>query len=82
MTLGASKANSHIFNLSSVGSSGKIVNRLEERGIVDIVDRWWLEIAKIYQNANISFFKRTLASKIKKRGEVQRKKWMIGTCFR
>jgi hypothetical protein len=65
MTLGASNANFHVFNLSSVGSSGKKVNCLEVRGIEDIVDSWWVEIATIYQNGNISLCKGALISKVK-----------------
>jgi hypothetical protein len=67
--------------LSSVGSSGKRVNLLKEGGIEDIVDSRWLEIATIYQNANISLCKRALASKIK--WERRSKKYRDNsTCFR
>ena len=65
ITLGTSKANSHIFNLSSVGSSGNRVNHLEVRGIEDIVNSRRLEIVTIYQNGNISLCKGSLISKIK-----------------
>jgi len=81
MTLGASKANSHIFSLSSVGSSGKRENRLEEGGVEDIVDSRWLEIATIYQNTNISLRRRALISKIKYGGDSRINKGIIVLAF-